>query len=188
MNYIIVDLEATCWQPRNDKQNEIIEIGAVKIHSELELRSEFSAFVKPILNPRLSPFCKELTTITQQEVDQADTFEIVIDEFIDFCTRKANTKERDEFVLCSWGHYDKKQFVADCKLHELDTDWLENHISLKHQYAEITDTNRKRCGMGSVLKREGLKLEGTHHRGIDDARNIVKIFNKYFDRWDFKKR
>ncbi|MEK3793401.1 hypothetical protein MKX42_16845 [Paenibacillus sp. FSL R7-0204] len=26
-----------------------------------------------------------------------------------------------------------------------------------------------------------LPLEGTHHRGIDDAKNIAKIFGKIFD-------
>ena len=35
MNYIILDLEATCWKDRNEnKQNEIIEIGALKIDKD----------------------------------------------------------------------------------------------------------------------------------------------------------
>ena len=35
--------------------------------------------------------------------------------------------------------------------------------------------------MMSALKRDGIKPEGVHHRGIDDAKNIAKIFIKYFD-------
>ena len=37
-----------------------------------------------------------------------------------------------------------------------------------------------------ALEKEKIQLEGTHHRGIDDARNIAKIFIKYFEEWDFE--
>ncbi|WP_255512454.1 hypothetical protein [Flagellimonas sp. S3867] len=40
--------------------------------------------------------------------------------------------------------------------------------------------------MRRALNREGLNLEGTHHRGIDDARNISKIFKAYFDKCEIK--
>lgn len=63
MNYIIFDLEATCWAQKGPI-SEIIEIGAVKIGPDLNTISEFSSFVKPMRNPILSDFCKELTSIT----------------------------------------------------------------------------------------------------------------------------
>ncbi len=75
MNYIILDLEATCWKDRNNgKPNEIIEIGALKIDENGKTISEFSRFVKPKLNPTLSDFCMELTTIPQSEIDSASNF------------------------------------------------------------------------------------------------------------------
>ena len=36
MNYIIFDLEATCWEHDRNRINEIIEIGAVKLNERLE--------------------------------------------------------------------------------------------------------------------------------------------------------
>ena len=177
MNYIILDLEATCWKDRSENmQNEIIEIGAVKINKNGIIENEFSEFVKPILNPILSDFCTELTTIKQSEINPADTYDIVVNRFKNWIDL------RQKFVLCSWGFYDKKQFIKDCDLHSLDKNWLANHISLKHQYAKIKKL-RKPIGMGGALKKEGLKLDGTHHRGIDDAKNIAKIFKAYFDAW-----
>ena len=110
------------------------------------------------------------------DIDMADTYDIVIERF------KKWIDEEEPFVLCSWGFYDKRQFEKDCKLHKLEKNWLSNHISLKHQYAELTNL-RKPIGMNEALRREGFKLDGTHHRGIDDARNIEKIFNSYFDFW-----
>lgn len=179
MKYIIVDLEATCWEDKDrSKKNEIIEIGAVCIKNG-KIESEFAEFVKPILNPTLSDFCKSLTTIKQSDVDGAETFEKVIGRFKEWI----NVEE--DFMLCSWGFYDKNQFEMDCNLHKIDASWLKNHISLKHQHADIKKLTRP-LGMNGALKLEGLKLEGTHHRGIDDARNISKIFLKHFESWKMK--
>jgi len=177
MNYIILDLEATCWKDKNvNKQNEIIEIGALKIDKEGSIQGEFSAFINPKLHPKLSGFCKELTTITQEEIDAAAPFSVVIEKF------KKWINIDKPFILCSWGFYDKKQFTNDCDLHGLSKTWLANHVSLKHQYADIKKLRRP-IGMGKALKLEKLKLEGIHHRGIDDARNIAKIFLSNFDKW-----
>ncbi|MEL6846224.1 MAG: exonuclease domain-containing protein, partial [Bacteroidota bacterium] len=63
MNYIIFDLEATCWRDRGSGyQSEIIEIGALSINQAQQIQSEFSQFVRPQIHPLLSPFCTELTT------------------------------------------------------------------------------------------------------------------------------
>lgn len=74
MNYIIFDLEATCWENDHKRQNEIIEIGAVKLNEGLKTVSDFQIFVKPALSPQLSDFCKRLTSISQADVDAAVYF------------------------------------------------------------------------------------------------------------------
>ncbi|GAB5425982.1 MAG: exonuclease domain-containing protein [Crocinitomicaceae bacterium] len=177
MNYIILDLEATCWEDRSIKRrSEIIEIGAVKINEEKEIVDEFCAFIQPSLHPELSEFCTELTTITQEDVDGAETFERVIRNFWEWINLD------EDYLLGSWGMYDRNQFRKDCELHELSTEWLRRHISLKHQYTKIKNMKRH-AGMKGALWMEGIELQGTHHRGIDDARNISKIFLKLFNEW-----
>lgn len=180
MNYIIVDLEATCWQGEKGKRNEIIEIGAVKLNDKLEIVEDFCEFIKPTLNPELSDFCKELTTITQEQVDTADPFPEVLDDFLDFIGGYYCL-----YCLCSWGHYDKNQFIKDCELHKIDTSWLDRHISVKHQYADFKGLRKKGVGMKRAMEMDGLQMEGTHHRGIDDARNITKIFVNNFENFNF---
>jgi 3'-5' exoribonuclease 1 len=106
MRYIIVDLEATCWEktgivdPAGNRPNEIIEIGAVMLPSASSPAvDEFGRFVRPVAEPALSDFCTKLTSITQPDVDSADTFPTVFQEFLDWIGR-------EPFVLCSWGQYD----------------------------------------------------------------------------------
>jgi 3'-5' exoribonuclease 1 len=126
----------------------------------------------------LSEFCIDLTSITQKQVDTAQIFPIVLEEFQNWIL-----SFNEDYILCSWGFYDQVQFKNDCVLHGLGIDWLESHISLKHQHAKIRQT--RSLGMKNALKNEKITLEGTHHRDIDDAKNIAKIFIKLFDKWDF---
>ena len=178
MNYIIFDLEATCWEGWDKSQNETIEIGAVKITNG-EIISEFSSFVKPLKHPVLSALCKQLTTIEQANIDSAPRFDEAIEDF-----KRWIEVERAPYKLCSWGFYDRKQLESDSKIFGLDENWLTHHISLKHQHGNFRKLPRA-LGMKNALEYEGLPLSGTHHRGIDDARNISKIFIKYFDQWIF---
>ena len=176
-NYIILDLEATCWDINiNNKPLETIEIGAIKYDSEYSKVSEFNCFVKPIMEPLLSQFCKNLTSINQHDIDNAKKFSEAVFEF----QKWIDTSE--EYLLCSWGFYDKKQLLFDCNLHEINTNWLFNHISLKHQYAKLKNLIRP-IEMEAALKLENIFLDGVHHRGIDDARNIAKIFLKFKEAW-----
>ena len=66
MHHIICDLEATCWAgERRPQRMEIIEIGAVMLASGTRpVLDDFCSFVRPVLAPTLSDFCRELTGIT----------------------------------------------------------------------------------------------------------------------------
>ncbi len=180
MNYIIVDLEATCWNEKHHtRKSEIIEIGAICVNEKKEILGEFQIFVKPNLHVELSDFCKQLTSITQEMVDNAPTFPVALEQFQTWIYSFGK-----DYVLGSWGFYDKGQFEKDCLLHQLDTNWLKNHINIKFQHAIIRNLP-KGIGMKQAIEHEKLVLDGTHHRGIDDARNIAKIFIKLFEKWDY---
>lgn len=180
MNYIIYDLEATCWEgsPPGIIQ-ETIEIGAFRINEYAEVTGEYNRFVKPIINPFLSPFCKKLTTIQQEDVNRASKFDRVIEEFQDWI----GLIDDDEYILCSWGSFDKKLLIADCLLHRLEPDWVDRHINLKKEYQQIQRLS-KPCGLKKAVRLEGLEFVGTQHRGIDDAENLAQVFIKHFGEWN----
>ena len=156
--FIILDLEATCFDKTEQKpkgfQNEIIEIGAVKCNNEGTPISEFQSFVKPIKFPQLSKFCKELTTIIQDNVDYADSFPIVLEKFKQWAIDKQKMdQEPNDITWISWGKYDLRQLRDDCQLHKIDKEWINenNHRSLKHLHAVWNKLKPKGIGMNGAL-------------------------------------
>lgn len=179
MNYIVYDLEATCWEnPPPDYVQETIEIGAYKINYYGEIRGKFNRFVKPMAHPVLSPFCRQLTGIEQTDVNRARTFPEVIAEFWDW-----GRIEEEDYLLCSWGSFDRKMFVADSRMHRLDTEWAERHINLKEQY-RLMKRMKSGPGLRRAVEMENILFTGQHHRAISDAENLVKLFLKYLGNWN----
>jgi len=178
VRFIIYDLEATCWRGRPPGGiNEIIEIGAVMVTPLGEVVDKFAKFVKPHVNPYLSGFCKQLTSISQENVDQADKYPKVIEQFQDWIE-----VEDHDYLICSWGSYDVQMFKDNCKLHKMETDWLEHSTDLKQQYHNIKGEH-KFTGLKNTLRKEGFEFTGIQHRAISDAENLAKIFIKYVDEW-----
>jgi inhibitor of KinA sporulation pathway (predicted exonuclease) len=187
MKYIVVDLEATCWSQESDPElaeqqsteSEIIEIGAVALDEALAPLSEFQRFVRPVRHPALTAFCTSLTTITQAEVDGAELFESVHADFDAWMGGSGGAG----LGFVSWSRYDHRQLTEQCRRAGLPlpgwraidakvefTEWARGHVG-----------RRLRLGMARALEHLGLPQDGTAHRGIDDARNLVKIFQHLRD-------
>ena len=178
MKYIIFDLEATCWLGRPPKGlNEIIEIGAIMVNDYGEAESKFTKFIQPTINPILSDFCKQLTSISQTDVDRAKTYPAVIQEFKDWIG-----VGDESYILISWGKYDCQQLRQDCVLHRLEEDWLDFHYNLKPAYRDLKNL-KDEPGLKKAVKMEGFEFTGIHHRAISDAENLAKIFIKYYKEW-----
>jgi inhibitor of KinA sporulation pathway (predicted exonuclease) len=165
--YLVVDLEATCDDlgsvPRHE--SEIIEIGAVLVDGAgLRPIAELDLFVRPIVHPQLTPFCTQLTTITQDMVEDALLFPAALARLVAFGAGA---------LFCSWGAYDRNQLAADARRHGVSPPFAD-HWNLKEAYADRAGS-RKGLGNQSALRRLGLEPTGTHHRGIDDARNIARL-------------
>ncbi len=179
MNFIVYDLEATCWNGRPPGMiQEVIEIGAYKIDEYGRAVDKFSRFIKPQAHPVLSLFCKQLTGITQVDINRARPYPSVIDDFLDWI----NIDE--DYVLCSWGDFDRKIFIKNCEQHRIDFEWAQQHINLKAQYYRIRNFT-KPVGLQKALRKEGFEFDGEPHRGIDDAFNTAKIFMRLIDRWAY---
>ena len=165
--YLVVDLEATCDQPESfpRDESEIIEIGAVLVDAAtLEPKGEFQTFVRPIWHATLTPFCTQLTSITQEQVAHAPMLRAALATLGRWLPGPV--------TLASWGAYDKNQLRRETDRKRVKLPWDSQHLNIKEAFGKRTGGA---MGVGQALRRLGLRFEGTPHRGIDDARNIVRL-------------
>lgn len=170
---LIIDLEATCDEPKRDEftdsNKETIEIGAVRICRDTgkEL-GRFESVVRPVINPVLTEFCTGLTGISQAEVDAADTFPHVYERFLEW----AGT---DVAYWGSWGEYDRHQWDYDAQRYDLPSlPWT--HINLKKVFPKATKIKRR--GLNSVFTHLGLEVPATYHRALTDALMIKELLDR----------
>jgi inhibitor of KinA sporulation pathway (predicted exonuclease) len=181
---IILDFEATCDQGKSPKEKpprpqEIIEFPSLLIALDTgETVAEFEAFVRPVHHPQLTAFCTELTSITQQDVDAARPFPEVLADHQAWLQEHGLSESNALFVTC--GDWDLKTMLpVQCGASAMDPRSLppiyHQWQNIKKMYCEVFE-QRRVGGMKSMLNGLGLQLEGRHHRGIDDCRNIARIY------------
>ncbi|QYX78704.1 3'-5' exonuclease [Streptomyces akebiae] len=75
--FVIFDLEFTTWPGAMEQDwsapgqlREIVQIGAVRVDEGYAVVEEYETLVRPVVNPRLSPFFTTLTGIDQRSVDR----------------------------------------------------------------------------------------------------------------------
>jgi len=169
--YLIVDLEATCCDddsiPRQEM--EIIEIGAVMLEAKsLKCIDEFQCFVKPIRHPKLSAFCSALTSITDAQLEQGVYFNDALSKLKDWLQAYPG------FLFCSWGEFDKYQFVKDCEFHQLPYPFADEHLNIKKRFSQQLKSSQ-RFTLVEALDKMKMNFIGNYHRGIDDARNMARL-------------
>lgn len=170
--YFVVDIEATCWERRKVKDNnEIIEIGVVACSDQGEVLGTFQSFVRPVICPRLSKFCKELTKIRQEWVDAAQTLSFVVPQMQEWAKSDFDI-DSASVPWAAFGNWDESCLRRDCERHRLSSPF-GRFINLKDLYAEYSGCAQ--CGLKEALKVENLVWEGKSHRALDDAINAAKL-------------
>lgn len=172
---IVIDIEATCWQknPPPEQESEIIEIGICLVDVDLaKLVVKESILIKP--EPSLvSDFCTQLTTLTQAQVDKGIPFSAA-------CLKLRKSYDSAQRVWASWGEYDKNMFEKQCLSTGVKYPFGIRHINIKNLFA-LVNSLPKEVGMANALELLNMPLEGTHHRGGDNAWNIGKILAKLLE-------
>ena len=175
---VVLDFEATCDEENPPLPQEIIEFPSVLLDGEtLDPIDEFESFVRPIHHPTLRPFCTELTGIEQKDVDAAPTFPNVMESHLEWLRSHGLPTEGANlpYALITCGDWDlKTAFPTQLRASAIDfvpapyRQWINVKVPFKRW-------KRKPAGMKRMLEALGIELEGRHHRGIDDSRNIAKI-------------
>ena len=176
--YLVLDFEATCDENRTPKPQEIIEFPVLKVNaSTMETEATFHSYVQPTAHPILTPFCTQLTGITQDMVNGQPSLLEVLSMFDQWMTRE-NLKDNENVCFVTCGDWDLKTMLpGQCKHLKVDVPpYFKKWVNIKKPFKHVTSI--RGISMVDMIKQLGLTLDGRHHSGIDDSKNIAKILKE----------
>lgn len=168
----IIDVETTCWEPPeyklDDELSEVIEIGIAVVNIDsLEIIENDSVIIRP-QRSKVSKFCTKLTTHTQEYVDTGISFQEAM-------IKMKNDYNSEQRVFISWGDFDRKMFENNCLDYGVKYPFGPRHMNLRNTFTMLHGLGSE-PGLDEALEHIDMKMEGTHHLGICDAKNIANIF------------
>lgn len=171
-HWLVIDLEATTdeggWPVT---EMEVIEIGASLVNRDGREIDHFQRFVRPLRRPLLTSFCRQLTHITQANIDGAATLKDVWPSFERWLAPYHSRLQG----WVSWGDYDRKQLLQEWQQQNLQSilDQVP-HMNLKQRFAKARRLDRP-LGLTAALQLAGLQFCGQQHRALEDARNTARL-------------
>lgn len=191
MGYIIIDLEFNNLKNitkyyedffKNHKdldnidiENEIIEIGAVKVDKYMKPVSEIREYIKPTVFPVINPIVNEITKIDMNILDEKGiTFEAAINKLKDMF------EEGD--VLCSWAKDDVVELIINAHHHNYtDLNWLDGYLDIQ-EYATKILAHKKALGLKNALDELKIKVDNEKlHDALNDAEYTVEVFKRIYN-------
>ena len=171
-HWLVIDLEATTeeggWPVA---EMEIIEIGAALVNQDGRELDHFERFVSPVRRPLLTHFCRELTHISQGDIDSAASLPAVWLQF----ERWLGHHRARVVGWASWGDYDHKQLQEEWRNHQLSSALQQlPYVNLKQRFAQARQLHRP-VGLNSALQLAGMQFSGQQHRALVDARNTARL-------------
>lgn len=166
---LVIDVESTCWEgdPPPGQESEIIEIGLCTLDVGRGERLESTSILVRPERSFVSPCCTALTTLTQQDIEEGLSLH-------EACTLLQEGHRSKKRLWASYGDYDRRQFERNCTARAIDYPFGPGHINVKSLFAVVRGMPRE-VSLAKAMKIRGWPLEGTYHRGNDDAWNIARI-------------
>lgn len=140
----------------------------------LEIEDTFRRICRPTIKPKLSQFCSELTGVTQKDVDAAEPFSAVLEQFEKWLREHKLGSER-EFAIVTDGPCDMCRFLfVQCLLSNVDyPGWAEEWVNLRKVFRKFYDV--RKSFLRQMLNHLRMDFQGRPHCGIDDATNIARV-------------
>ena len=185
MKHVVVDLEMNpvsreFREVRRKLNEEVIEIGAVRLDENFQQEAEFQCYVKPEYGP-IKKHITSLTGITQAMVADKKTYAACFQDFVDWVGE-------EETKIYSWSMSDIKQLRSECryKLPDFDIEWLNARwVDLQQEFDDRLGLHNS-LALKHALGAMDHKFEGTQHTALADAINTSAILTLMQDDAKFK--
>lgn len=179
MDYVIFDLE---WNNAYDYRqkkgvNEIIEVGAVRLDSSLNICSAYTQLIKPKLSKKLSHRFVDLTGISKEEIAESGMdFERAMDEFARWAGEDA--------VFMSWSNSDLYVLVANFKrfIGKTTVSFMKKYMDAQCYCQSFLEDCHDQISLAHCAERLDISVQEEElHRALEDCYVAAECFKKVFD-------
>ena len=171
MYYITLDLEwnqayaqkALAVQRRLScrLRGEVIQIGAVKLDSRMNICGSYQIIVKPQYFKKLHRHVSELTGITQRQMDEGTPLPEAAERFKKWCGK--------DFVFLTWGPDDIPMLKENFNVHDISSGWLDKVYDLQVIFSRQTEDSAKQRSLEYAMEHFGLEQHLPAHDALNDA-------------------
>lgn len=183
-NNIVLDFEFTPV-PREMREgkfrDEIIEIGAVRVNEHGEKLDSFNRLVKPTMASGVSPTVSSITGITDGQLCQADTLEVVLYEFVEWIELGAS-RGNGRTRIVSWDKNDQRVLTLECAVKGIEIPGcMKRWLDLQVVYPRMMEVGRARRKMSlkDALGWDGDAFDSKKaHRALYDAERTAELMGQ----------
>ena len=130
--------------------NEIIEIGAVKLDAHMQPCEELKVYIKPSVIPIINPKILEITKINIKDLENGVGFVEGINKL------KEMVDEGD--IICSWAKDDIAEIIRNANYYGYDDlSWIDNYLDIQEYVTKILGY-RKSLSLKNALKALKIKV------------------------------
>ena len=142
-------------------RGEVIQIGAVKLDSKMNICGSYQIIVKPQHFKKLHRHVSELTGITQSQIDMGTPLPVAADRFKKWCGK--------DFCFLTWGPDDIPMLKENFNVHGIPSDWLDKVYDLQVIFNRQTDDSSKQRSLEYAMDYFGLEQHLPAHDALNDA-------------------
>lgn len=178
-NYVIIDLEwnSTFSRKRKRSINEVIEIGAVKLDSELNPIDTFESLVRTSVGKWINGRVKQLTNLKMKDLKSEDQFNDVMSRFRKWVGRNPT-------VILTWSTSDIYVLMDNFEYFSgtIEVPFLHRYADLQRYVQDrLCDDSSRQLGLVDAAKRLGIGVDDSiHHRALYDSMISAKCLQKTF--------
>ncbi|MBW6408845.1 3'-5' exonuclease [Clostridium weizhouense] len=191
MGYIIIDLEfnnlknivkyqENFFEKHKDLkqielENEIIEIGAIKVDKYMKPVCEMREYIKPTVFPIINPVVTDITKITM---------DILNNKGIPFIEglNKLKSMFEDGDIICSWAKDDIVELIMNADYHNYgDLSWIKEYLDIQEYSTKIL-AHKKALGLKNALEELKIKVDDSKlHDALNDAQYTLLVFKHIYN-------
>lgn len=174
-HFVLLDTEYTAWEGSQARKwtgpgefREIVQVGMIRVGPGLTELDSLMRFVRPIKNPILSDYFKNLTHITQERVDAEGIT-------LEACVRDTHTFLGDDPAY-SWG-LDENRIKENCDLlgiaYPIGLGRIADIRPILFPALEKIQVDPTGYTSGSLIDAFGGAPDSAAHDAVNDMRNLL---------------